>query len=474
MKKHASAAAVGLTRGSGQSATTYLLGAGFSRAISESMPLLNELGRRVHDGDPVLRERVARYEIEDFETWMSLVATAEPYRSRAENHESLGLYSRAVRQVGRVLQDEVVIATRGDLPTWLERLVQIWHATKASVATFNYDTLTEIAARRGSLYDPDARLVLPWPTVINFAPGGNDKSIGEDSRNVAWSSFQLWKLHGSVNWYWVPEDSSGATLERVPLFDGAVEGEGSFDPARWLPGREPYIVPPVATKSVFYGGPLTTHLWQAASGALTASNDLVIMGYSMPVTDLTTLGLLRESFRHKRALRVTVCDPHPAPVVERLRGLLSPETELEVTTYGGFDAVSNFVDAQWPVVRHEVVSRLHAELMEAGDMPVSVNSNRQEIRQVSSYTRSGDSLTLRGSNSFHPSAWRDDSDLNPEERIGPSYFVSSAELATALKGCTQVLVEDRTGRGEIWGGRESAIGARKWFDLYANLPDQHR
>ncbi|WP_156378796.1 hypothetical protein [Microbacterium sp. Root61] len=457
---------------SGWPTTTYLLGAGFSRAISGSMPLLNELGRRVHEADPVLKERVARHEIEDFETWMSLVATAEPYRNRAENYESLGLYSRAVRQVGRVLQDEVSIATRGDLPNWLRRLVQIWHATKAPVATFNYDTLTEIAARRGTLYDPSERLVLPWPTVINFAPGGNDKSIGEDSRNIAWSSFRLLKLHGSVNWFWVPEDSSGATLERTPLFEGAVEEERSFDTSRWLPGREPYIVPPVATKSVFYGGPLTSHLWQLASTALADSEELVIMGYSMPVTDLTTLGLLRESLRSKQTLKVTVCDPNPGPVVERLTGLLSPDIELEVTTFDGPDAVSNFVEERWRTVRSDVVTRLRSRLLDAGDTPVSVNGDRQEVRQVSSFTRSNDSLILHASNSFHTAMWREDSDLNPDENIGPSYFVSASAVAAAMDGCVEVEVKDRTGRADVWGGRESTLGVRRWFDLYANLPHQ--
>ncbi len=420
----------------------------------------------------MLKDRVARHEIEDFETWMSLVATAEPYRNRAENYESLGLYSRAVRQVGRVLQDEVSIATSADLPVWLQRLVQIWHATKAPVATFNYDTLTEIAAKRGSLYDPDERLVLPWPTVINFAPSGNDKSIGEDSRNIAWSSFRLLKLHGSVNWFWVPEDASGATLERVPLFDGAVEDERSFDTSRWLPGREPYIVPPVATKSLFYGGPLTSHLWRSASAALTDSEEVVIMGYSMPVTDLTTLGLLREAFRRKQTLRVVVCDPNPGPVVERLRSLLSPDTELDVTTFDGADAVRSFVDTRWSTVRKSVVETLRSHLFAAGDMPVSINGDDQEIRQVNSFTRSGSSLTLHASNSFHTTMWREDWDLNPDQEIGPSYFERATTVATALEGCDEVQVEDRTGRADVWGGRESTLGLRRWFDLYANLPHE--
>ncbi|MGU3358005.1 hypothetical protein ACLBWJ_12185 [Microbacterium sp. M4A5_1d] len=449
--------------------TTYLLGAGFSRAVSQSMPLLNELGRRVHEADAVLEERVARHEIEDFETWMSLVAKGEPYRSRAENHESLGLYFRAVRQVGRVLQDEVGIATSGDLPVWLQRLVQIWHATKAPVATFNYDTLTEIAARRGSLYDPTERLVLPWPTVINFAPSGNDRSMGEESRNVAWSSFQLLKLHGSINWFWVPEDSSGATLERVPLFDAAIENERNFDVSRWLPGREPYIVPPVASKSLFYGGPVTTHLWQAASAALRESDELVVIGYSMPATDLSTLGLLRESLRGKQNLKVVVCDIEPNRVVERITSLLSPDMELDVTTFAGLDAVASFVDDRWAAMRSRVIDTLRARLVAAAELPVSLNGDGQQVRQINSLTRSGDSLTLHASNSFHATMWREESDINPEERVGPSYFVEAREVAAALSGCVEVQAESQSRRAEVWGGRESSFGIRRWFDLYANL-----
>ncbi len=452
---------------------TYVLGAGFSRAVSPSMPLLNELGRRVHELDGVLRDRVSSHEILNFENWMSQVATPEPYRNRAENHDALSLYSRAVIQIGRVLQGEVSVATEGALPDWLTRLVQMWHTSKATVATFNYDTLAEIAARRGNLFDPSDRLVLPWQTVINFAPPGNDRTIGEDSRNITWSSFRLLKLHGSINWYWVPDDSSGATLERVPLFDGAVDDEKAFDSSRWLPGREPYIVPPVATKSVFYGGPLTTHLWQSAGRALRKTTELVIMGYSMPVTDLTTLGLLQESLRDKRALSIVVCDLNPDDVVDRLEKLLPTDIHLDVATFKGENAIEQYVDDRWASARKEAIADLRIKLVDAGEMPLSVNARDQRMQQVSSFTRSGESLTVRASNSFHAAMWRDDADLNPEEGIGSSYFLAASALATALDGCVELKVQDRFGEAEVWGGRPLQLAGRQWFDLYANLADSN-
>lgn len=68
--------------------TAYILGAGFSRAVSSSMPLLTELGLRVRDGDTEIANRVSAHEIEAFESWMSQVSTPQPYRDRAENLEA--------------------------------------------------------------------------------------------------------------------------------------------------------------------------------------------------------------------------------------------------------------------------------------------------------------------------------------------------------------------------------------------------
>lgn len=450
--------------------TAYILGAGFSRAVSSSMPLLTELGLRVRDGDTEIANRVSAHEIEAFESWMSQVSTPQPYRDRAENLEAKGLYLRATREISAILRDEVITASSRPLPGWLLDLVELWHASRSSVGTFNYDTLVEIAVRRARLYDANSRLIVPWPTVINFAPSGTaGRTFGEDGRNAAWESFDLLKLHGSINWYWVPDDESSATLERVPLFDGEREDERDFAPARWLPGKEPYIVPPVALKSAFYGGSITSHLWQSASQAIAEADEIVLMGYSVPTTDLTTLGLLRESVSGRSHIRITVCDLYPDTVVERVRNVLPPSAEVEIEAFGGPNAIERFTSDRLLQARQETILRVRAKLAASPSAPLGVSASERMMRQVIAVTRDGQTVTCTTTPEFHAGSWTPMTDLKAEDSIGPSFVVPARALNSALDGATELRVVDHDSSARLWTSFGETIADEEWIVLAAGL-----
>ncbi|GAA5210617.1 hypothetical protein [Microbacterium kyungheense] len=453
--------------------SSYILGAGFSRAVSSSMPLLTELGLRVRDGDEEIANRVSAHEIEAFESWMSQASTPQPYRDRAENLEAKGLYLRATREISAILRDEVITASSRPLPGWLLDLVELWHATRASVSTFNYDTLVELAVRRACLYDANSRLIVPWPTVINFAPSGSaGRTFGEDGRDATWTSFDLLKLHGSINWYWVPGDDSSATLERVPLFDGEREEERNFAPARWLPGKEPYIVPPVALKSAFYGGPITSHLWQSASHAIGEAAEIVLMGYSVPTTDLTTLGLLRESLSRRSHIRITVCDLYPDTVVQRVRNVLPPSAEVEIEVFDGPNAIERFTTDRLLRAREETVRRVRTKLASRPSAPLGVSASEGMMRQVTAVTRDGQTVTCTTSPEFHAGSWPRLTDLKAEDSIGPSFVVPAHTLDSTLDGATDLRVVDRDSSARVWTTFGETIADEEWIVLAAGLPKQ--
>jgi len=79
--------------------------------------------------------------------------------------------------------------------------------------------------------------------------------------------FRLLKLHGSLNWYWNPGDESGASVARrdLPGVYGTPLHYTDDDRRRQLPGRGPLIVPPSATKSLYYRNPITREMWQQAA-----------------------------------------------------------------------------------------------------------------------------------------------------------------------------------------------------------------
>jgi hypothetical protein len=108
-----------------------------------------------------------------------------------------------------------------------------------------------------------------------------------------------------------------------------------------LPGTSPFIVPPAAAKSAFYNNPVTRELWQSAARALRAADDVVLVGYSIPVTDLVTTGMLADTISKDTA--VTVVNPCPESVVERLIDL--GVAREQISTIEGKDCVQSFVEA---------------------------------------------------------------------------------------------------------------------------------
>jgi hypothetical protein len=83
----------------------------------------------------------------------------------------------------------------------------------------------------------------------------------------------------------------------------------------------PMLVPPAATKTPFYKNRLLAAQWAQAAEALRGAEELVLMGYSVPVTDLTVRTLIATQFRGRTIVPVNQ-DPdvvicHPLRVIAR-------------------------------------------------------------------------------------------------------------------------------------------------------------
>ena len=134
----------------------------------------------------------------------------------------------------------------------------------------------------------------------------------------------LLKLHGSVNWGLA--DFSPPQAEDADVFyvdpelgksGSNITQHGVFLPmsTRLFPGVgfRPLIVPPVTDKSRHYGKSMLRRLWHFAREVLSASDRVVILGYSFPPTDYEARFLLREAFgSHTGRLRereVVVVNP---------------------------------------------------------------------------------------------------------------------------------------------------------------------
>jgi len=125
----------------------FILGAGFSRAVSDRMPLTDELGNaclafndlRDAHGVP------SAFSGGRFETWLSSIAEAQPYQPEPRNLENQVLFVKFSDAIGQVLGLRMHEVLGGPPPRWLVKFVTAVHVRQASVITFNYDTLVECA-----------------------------------------------------------------------------------------------------------------------------------------------------------------------------------------------------------------------------------------------------------------------------------------------------------------------------------------
>ncbi|TQJ59274.1 SIR2-like protein [Arthrobacter sp. SLBN-83] len=300
----------------------YVLGAGFSKAISAKMPVTDELGE-------ALRERLSKDVVFDlrpgqtFEDWLTLQVTSLPFLEGFENSRRGAEAARVVAEIASVLDEKVAEACANDSPIWLRQLVALWHAERAVILTFNYDTLLERAVNGSppTTTSPEGHVqyILGDHVVFPAPPAPQAQFMGDSGAGHTDKSFEVLKLHGSLGWYWAAGDSSGSTLIRVRdkhVFGSPMPlaSEIDFSGATNL---DRYLIPPVTSKDGYYGSYLANTLWRKARSLVASASALTLVGYSLPPEDRVASQLIAQ-----------VRSDIPVWVVDRDSGSTSPPTHV--------------------------------------------------------------------------------------------------------------------------------------------------
>ncbi len=325
----------------------FLLGAGFARALSPRMPLLQDLADRVCERlgkNAVLPDAVAGMMRENFAHALSYLEQSKPWLTESENLRHRALFLEMSNAIARVL-DETAAEIRHDPASsrhpWLTNLIRHWHERRSTVLTLNYDTLIERIVstvdlgqdRRISSGDLYPRVLTDARLRFGSAPPAHRER-----------TFTLLKLHGSTNWYYSGRTAtSGEPIYFVPPI-GADEDEAAQRDhdlrLRAVADKYPFLVPPVYDKS-----PLLTHetiraLWFEAGETLKRARHLVCLGYSLPTSDLTMMHFLRATLSPGARVELVNQDRQSVSNFERL--LQGAEIEI-VQASSGENCISEFV-----------------------------------------------------------------------------------------------------------------------------------
>jgi hypothetical protein len=175
--------------------------------------------------------------------------------------------------------------------------------SRNTLITLNYDLLIEDALNR---------------LGIGFSYGVKGNRISRPTKDsflhteLSDAPLKLLTLHGSINWYspMIPSMIKDIVSEKQPyhvsrvVLERLASGISAFDSYSDLiefPDKQPpFIVPPTWSKSL--EGPLDTVL-NAAVEALRTATRIIIIGYSIPTTDLHFRYLLAAGLRENISLR---------------------------------------------------------------------------------------------------------------------------------------------------------------------------
>ncbi|UCR89670.1 SIR2 family protein [Mycetocola spongiae] len=310
----------------------YVLGAGFSKAVSDSMPITNALGSEIKERLSGQVDISLRNE-QSFEDWLTVQITPLPFLSSHENSVRRAHADLVIAEIAAVLDQRVTAASESASPHWLRQLLTIWDVEKAVILTFNYDSLIERAVNAGELFvvgsGSNISAVL-GDNVVFPAPAAPPAEIYYDvSSPHSKGTMQVIKMHGSLLWYWASDDTTGATLirrrERNLLGDPKPYVEDNdFNGIREL---DRYLVPPLIIKDGYYGTYLATVIWRSARKFIDSASSLAIMGYSLPLEDRAASQLIS---RIPSDIPITVADLHPGSIEPR-KGILGNLADLGLT-----------------------------------------------------------------------------------------------------------------------------------------------
>ena len=304
-----------------EGAEAFILGAGFSHAISEAMPVVADL---IEPLDQFLASQPGFSSAtvprpDNVELFLSALAMPQPYLTPSENHRNQALFLEVAQWLARFVFERQREALSQAVPSWLESLLRTWHSRRSAVVSFNYDTLIESAVMSLTYLNQSTReRIMPhftYATPVRFAAG----ELGgiSDPYHPTKPTFTLCKLHGSLSW-WRSGSSRGEPTDREVWKDTFKEGGGQADwsdvAQRGVLG-EPMLVPPTFAKSDYFDTDVLRVNWRRARFGIEKAATIVVMGYSVPEADVQMAALLGASTRSQQIL---VVDLDPNAIVGRI------------------------------------------------------------------------------------------------------------------------------------------------------------
>lgn len=274
--------------------TGFILGAGFSMAVSKSMPNMKMLFKGIieilymhhQEKSTQLADRIEKFSNMDLESVLTYLSTAEPWLSESDilrNRADFLEISSAIGEYIRKSEREIPADRKN---SWARCFIKNCKERRVTMVSMNYDLIIEnYVGEQYANYYP-----------VNFSPieiNNDDTFSSIDAMVTAkWprantpfvrSQFRFHKLHGSLNWYYSGENSD--------IYDAGLK-----DIILRHDDKIPLIIPPTFSKSTYFQNPKLKAIWRSSCFWLEQCEEIYVVGYSMPSSDVSMKMMLRRVF----------------------------------------------------------------------------------------------------------------------------------------------------------------------------------
>ena len=284
----------------------FVTGAGFTRAVVPSAPLLvddfnndslEDTVRGLPNASRLLnRERSKHPEGHiDIERLMTRLDALMPYDYADDAGNAANEYGFFLTELKRAFLNRLREARQGDIEDeQLDRFAKFCADNGCHCITFNYDDFLDEALERTGDWNPYRG--------YGFSCQSSGDGIFRLTLGKTDSRILLLKLHGSINWRAKLGYANPVALDSITHHHGWSGRD--LDSHHLEP--EPVIVPPVLSKSSLVEQPVLRLVWSRAFTELAAAHQVTFIGYSFPTTDIAVRTLLAEAMEDLPRENITI------------------------------------------------------------------------------------------------------------------------------------------------------------------------
>ena len=300
-----------------------VLGAGFSKALCSSMPLIKDLLQNMEENSMLEKfVSMAKEKLHDYfdvENCVSYILSREIFFNDKEDIEFYTLRKEMLKHIYTEMKN---CEPDPDKMEIMEKFLYYCDKENILLVTFNYDLFIEKICKN---LCEQHNFIVKYGIKLNHDPYQEVTTIDIGDLNV--KNIELLKLHGSFNWFSMSK-SENADIDDIISLEENVINEIFIEDV-------PFFVPMSNTKHKYFAGNFYKVLWKKMKYYIDNAEELDFIGYGFPKTDFDNL-MLFSSYKEKVKNIVIYKTSEDEETKKRLKKIFS---SAEVHTDGAINYI---------------------------------------------------------------------------------------------------------------------------------------